>query len=343
MEWYTRKLSKDYEDYLSDTDFGECVLAYRSGQGNNITQAGELVSEVAGRGDALAMAMDIKSFFDNINHKTLLATLRKVLKVDRLKQTDFKIFQRMTKFESVDSEKLAERLQRNKPAKGRLCTSKEFRDIVRRSGDSLVAVNPNDFGIPQGTPLSGLYANISLLDFDKKISTFARSKGGSYRRYSDDLAFILPADQNEVDFIEHVTVALAEIGLKVSKKKTEISKFKRSGRGITADKSFQYLGFTYDGERTLIRQSSLNRYYSKMHTGIRAKIRAAKNSNIPRDQIYMRELYRRYTHWGKSRNFPRYAYRASETLGAPEIRRQLRNHVPRFNAALERYLDQIYT
>lgn len=343
LECYSRNLGAAYEAYLKDKAFSRSILAYRSGVGDNIAHAKCLFNEIKSRGDCTAIAVDISGFFDNIDHDVLFNSIKQVIGIRSLPIHDFKIFKFMTKFSWIESDALRARLGRLYGKRGRICTADEFRRLVRSKSGSLVQKNPNHFGIPQGTPLSGLYANISMLLVDSAIQKYVLDHGGSYRRYSDDIAIVLPGviDSNLV--VSMVSGVLASVNLKLSTHKTEVSHFAMTAEGQIADRPFQYLGFTFDGRKILIRQSSLNRYYSKMHKGIRAKVRAAKNKGVKRDEIYLRELYRKYTHFGKSRNFPRYAYRAAKELEAPEVRFQMRGHFQLFKMALAHYLDRAYS
>lgn len=342
LEYYGKSLSIDFEDFLGASAFSTSILAYRSKIGNNIDHSKSIFDEIKMRGNCTAIAMDIKGFFDNIDHATLQRGIIKVRKVSRLEDVDFKIFSRMTRFEWVESDDLESRLGKRYGRFGRICYPRDFRDLVRGLKPSAVNRNQQAFGIPQGTPISGLYANISMFEFDDAATKFAASLGGSYRRYSDDIAFVIPSGIDPQNFVSSVTDMVEHANLKVSANKTEISQFCRTPSDFFADRPFQYLGFTYDGRKTLIRQSSLNRYYSKMSRGVRSKIRAARHKKVARDEIYMRELFRRYTHFGQNKNFPRYAYRAAAVHGAPEIRAQLRRHMIIFQKIVSNAVDSIY-
>jgi RNA-directed DNA polymerase len=342
LEWYTHALSRKYETYLEDKEFSTSVLAYRSGLGDNIDQAKSLFDEIRVRKNCIAVAVDIKGFFDHVNHDNLKECLIDVTCQSPLDNADYRIFERMTKFEWVDSDLLSARLGRMYGKRGRICSSKQFREIVRGLKPSLINVNPAGHGIPQGTPLSGLYANISMARFDCAVSDRLKDIGASYRRYSDDIAVLVSNEHTEDEVMTIINEELQRIGLWLSEKKTEICEFTSTNGTLSSTKPFQYLGFTFDGQHTRIRQSSLNKYYSKMHLGIKSKIRAAKDQNIERDNIFLRELFKRYTHFGRNRNFPRYAYRAARKLNAPEIKKQLRRHMFVFKKALRYYLDRAY-
>ena len=342
LEYYTRSLSLDYEEYLSSTPFRDSILAYRSDVGNNIEHSKSLFDEIRYRKKCIAIAMDISGFFDNISHQVLYQQLRRIRRSERLPEVDYVIFKRMTSYEWVDSKALTDRLGDVYGRAGRICYPQEFRRLVRQQKPSLVQRNVSDRGIPQGTPLSGAYANISLLQFDNDMTQRVGELGGTYRRYSDDIAFVLPRSTNVDDFVEMVAGSLLEIGLEVSSGKTEVSRFDVSAGKLAADRPFQYLGFTFDGSRTLIRQSSLSNYYGKMNRGIRAKIHAAKKNGVPQAEIYMRELFRKYTHFGQYRNFPRYAYKAAQVHESRDIRKQLSRHVSIFKEKVRDAINDIY-
>jgi RNA-directed DNA polymerase len=259
-----------------------------------------------------------------------------------LSDVDFKVFRRMTKFDWVDSEAARERLGHRFGRGRRVCNAFELRTMLRDQAPNLINKNESDFGIPQGTPLSGLYANISMATFDGEMTLIAQRMGGSYRRYSDDVALLIPTSEGPAVAIDAIREALKNYGLELSEGKTDISVFNRQHGNLQATKPFQYLGFTFDGARTLVRPSSLNRYYSKMNRGIRAKIHAAKRNNVDRDQIYLRELFKKYTHFGKYRNFPRYVYRSAHIHNAPEMRKQISRHMDIFKRMLSKAIDDIY-
>lgn len=342
LDFYGHSLSQDYERYLLDQGLSQSILAYRQGIGSNIDHSKNLFDEIRFKKNCIAVGMDISGFFDHIRHDVLYHEIMKVRQVARLDEIDFFVYRRMTQFEWVESEDLKTRLGKLYGRTGRICYPRDFRRFVRGQKPGKVQKNSNDFGIPQGTPLSGLYANISLLDFDIQMSGLLSSMGGSYRRYSDDLAFVIPNDTNVLDFIDDVSARLKVIGLDVSPAKTEVSQFLLTGEVLEADRPFQYLGFTFDGTRTLIRQSSLNRYYAKMNRGIRGKVRAAKNKNVLASEIFLRQLLRRYTHFGKNQNFPRYAYKAAKVHQAPEIRLQLRSHMRVFEKMVSETIARVY-
>ena len=142
--------------------------------------------------------------------------------------------------------------------------------------------------------------------------------------------------------IEQISNELKKYGLSINSDKTETAFFSKKDSKLIANQPFQYLGFTFDGKTTLIRQSSIHNYYRKMRKGIRAKIRAAKSQGIAPKNIYMRQLFKRYTHYGKKRKFPRYAYRAADVFDSQDIRKQLSGHMSKFKKFITVAVDEIY-
>lgn len=224
MEAYARRLAHPYERLLKAWQLDHCVLAYRRNCGNNISQAKILFDEIRARERCTAIGLDIRSFFDKISHDVLADNLKLTLGVSRLALSDFKLYKRMTSFEWVDADELTDALAGIKRPHGRICDAKQFREIVRTERD-LIQTNSFGFGIPQGTPLSGLYANISLLAFDRSIDKYIRSIGGVYKRYSDDIALIIPHDISSLDTLGHLDSELSGIGLSVAENRTIISNF----------------------------------------------------------------------------------------------------------------------
>lgn len=340
-QYYAKSLNEQYEKYLKTQNFAPAILAYRANVGDNITCAHAVFEEIKSRGNVTAIAIDIKSFFDKIDHRELYQNLAKILG-GKLDAPNLTVFKRITKYEWVDSVFLESKLKNRPRITGRLCTAKQLRELRKLHGKKLIQINKNLFGIPQGTPMSGLYANISMIEFDRLMFNYITKKGGSYRRYSDDIIFLIPEDVKHDLVVKHVNRTLQKIGLKLNNKKTEISKFNNSNGRLRADRAFQYLGFTFDGQKKLIRNSSLKKYHEKMHNGVWSKIYAAKKKKVPKNEIYLRDLFKKYTYFGRGRNFPQYAYRASRIMGAPEIKEQVRTHMKYFKKILNNALDAVY-
>lgn len=336
---YAQILSVYYENRLSAISLDNSVLAYRSKIGYNVPFAKSLIDEIRFRGSCHVICLDISKFFDNISHILLKNSLCNILNVKRLPEDIFKIFERTTTYEYVSREDLENKFGKLKG--GRICQIDTFRSAVR----PLVKKNPNPYGIPQGTPLSGLFANISMLEFDAALKYKVSECGGSYRRYSDDIAIVLPSICYEANILDFAENLLTKYGLSFNKNKTCRTTFSPSAAGqSTSGDVLQYLGFTFDGIKILIRPESIKNFYAKMKGNIDRYVKdGIKRKKIPPTELRKRVLIGRFTHWGDSRNFIQYAYRAARELKAPEIKRQLRNHVAIFDRQWAKAVKKYYS
>lgn len=68
--FYSFCLTRKYEEYIERNGFSDCVLAYRSNLGGkcNIQFSKEVFDYIRSKGDCTAIALDIKGYFDHIDH-----------------------------------------------------------------------------------------------------------------------------------------------------------------------------------------------------------------------------------------------------------------------------------
>jgi hypothetical protein len=340
LQSYADYLTRYYEQALSEDRISHCVLAYRKGGGTNIHHAKAMFDEIVLRGDCAVFAMDISGFFDCLDHIMLRGEIGRLIGSTRLDGHHGSVWKNITRYAWVETDDLDKILGRNRNARGRICTPSDFSQHVKGKADGLVQTHDLNHGIPQGTPVSGLYANIYLRTFDNEMNKLCHQQGGSYRRYSDDIAVILPLGAKRRHVCAIVEKVLSDFNLAVSMDKTECADFK-SGL-LVSSTPIQYLGFTFDGREALIRSSSVDAFRSKMRRSIRAKLTAAKAKAVPSAEVFKRESLARYTHLGKRRNFLRYAYKAAEIMGSPAIRKQVSRHMTWFNRAWDRETSRVY-
>jgi len=340
LQAYAAHLNGFYERALVEDGTSGSVLAYRRGGGTNIHHAKALFDEIRSRGDCTVFAMDISGFFDCLDHTMLRDEVAGLLGVKRLEGHHANVWKNVTRYSWVETVDLDKLLGKKRNAHGRVCSPGDFADHVRGRKDGLVRTHDQTFGIPQGTPVSGLYANIYLRTFDRQMIEWCGQYGGSYRRYSDDIAVVLPLGAKVRHVVAVVEKMLADYGLAMSVDKTDTAYFK--GGLLVSSTPIQYLGFTFDGQKTLIRPSSLDAYRGKMRRGIHAKMIAAKAKNILPSEVFQRESLSRYTHLGRRRNFLRYAYKAADVMGCPEIKQQVKHHVTWFKRAWDREVVRVF-
>lgn len=340
LQAYAEYLNKFYEQSLDHDGISGSVLAYRKGGGTNIHHAKALFDEIQSRGNCTVFVMDISKFFDSIDHMLLRDEIAGLLSVTRLEGHHATVWKNITRYSWVETVDLDKRLGRKRNGHGRVCSPTDFVNHVRGRKNGLVRTNDQIFGIPQGTPVSGLYANIYLHTFDREMVAWCIRHGGSYRRYSDDIAVVLPLEAKAKDVVAAIEGMLADVKLEMSVDKTGKADFQ--GGQLVSASPIQYLGFIFDGQQALIRQSSLDAYRGKMRRGIHAKMVAAKAKNILPSQVFKRECLSRYTHLGKRRNFLRYAYKAADIMESPAIRHQVAHHVTWFSRAWKKEIAEVF-
>ncbi|MFK8773750.1 MULTISPECIES: hypothetical protein [Aeromonas] len=96
------------------------------------------------------------------------------------------------------------------------------------------------------------------------------------------------------------------------------------------DKPLQYLGFTFDGERKLIRSAALAKFSGRMKSGVRLAKKNHAKANLLEEEIgilktplFKRKIYERYSHLGK-KNFITYGHMAAKTMKSKAIKKQLK-------------------
>lgn len=199
--YYAALLEPHYEATLAAQELTESILAYRklslpgSQRGKcNIHFANETFEWIKQQEHCVAFAFDVEGFFDSIDHILLKQRWGNLLGVSQRGEDHYRVFRAITKYSWVDLEQMSKALGfgRNRREKSRepFCRPKEFGEKIAKAG--LIEVNRKSMGIPQGSPISSLLSNFSMLDFDCAMATNVASWGGLYRRYSDDILVVVP-------------------------------------------------------------------------------------------------------------------------------------------------------
>lgn len=307
LTYYRRILSEKYEERLRELGIEECPIAYRKIQKSNgcgkcnIDFAKDAFDEIEEHGNCVAVALDIKGYFENLDHTRIKKVWCDLLRVERLPPDHFTVFKNITRYHVVDQKEAYRRLGfiENHEINGywrecytttykemptQLCTPAEFRAKICGGDPKLPSlVKPNcdeegkllDHGVPQGAPISDLIANFYLLEFDVALNRYANEKGGRYMRYSDDILLIIPSAATNPDEVEKFAVnEIKKYGkaIHIKETKTCIVQFARLNdrltfkhvRGPQGKNGFEYLGFRFDGKFVYVRDSTISRLYRKV-------------------------------------------------------------------------------
>lgn len=358
-QYYADLIEKKYEDYLAKNGFSNVPTAYRSLNGKcNIDFAKEAFDFIKQQKDAIVFVTDFHSFFDSLDHKILKQNLCKILGTDKhLSDDNYALYKSLTNACYFDLEDIAihknvtrKSLQRGKKIPKILLKPDVMRDFKKEHLKFYSdLIGSSEKGIPQGTSVSAVYANVYMIDFDKQMSDYVNSVHGFYRRYSDDIICVVPS--SEKDSLDSIFERLRRyINVEISSKKTK--RFHISDGKIEAcisknneseDKRLilEYLGFSFDGKRILLKDGTLNKYYKKLDNRLYLmKTLYEKKGKV----VGKKHFYKYYSHLGeasriryikkypsgkntyKHSNFFSYVNKATQIMDNTEIKHQLSRH-----------------
>ncbi|MBH1970182.1 hypothetical protein FK216_03395 [Moraxellaceae bacterium AER2_44_116] len=328
--YYAEHLSEHYERFLKENELSEKVIAFRSiNNKSNIHFANDVFDIVKSRKECAVLCLDVKKFFNSLDHVYLKKMWINLLKVEKLSQSNFKVFSSLTSYAYIDKIDILKALdidfwQSKKVPMNRYCSPKDFREKIRAKDKNHIKINSKKAGIPQGSPVSAMLSNIYMMEFDVILSNFIKSINGSYFRYCDDIIIILDR-KHLVPTRDFAYGLVREIHLEIQEEKTESIFFYKNKIGeISCSKPLKYLGLTFDGKNILIRESTLGRFSKKL------KI---KNEFSHGRKVHLRKRFSKtVTHHGK-RTFHSYCYRAAKITQSIKIRQQIRPFWSRFRNA----------
>ena len=380
--FYSYCLTKLYEAFIHKQGFADSVSSYRTDlKGNcNIQFAKEVFDYIKQVGECNAIALDIKGFFDSLDHIILKINWAQIIGEERLPAEQYKLYTTLTEFAFTDREKLLaylgvdlEKISPFPQSILDLFPTKQHAGLFRQLREKEVIKIQREIGIPQGSPMSAVLSNIYMVGYDARMSWLAKENGFLYKRYCDDILIVCSNElAREVKLIAYE--AIEECKLTIQPAKEEEILFRRDSTGklraLNAKsverrihsysdnrmhyfyKPLQYLGFEYNGQDVLIRNSSICRFHRKLKRRVTKSVKMAYSRNGVGDKIFKQTTYRRYSHLGK-RNFLTYAYRAAaETynseggiklgMNSKKIRGQVARHMKLLEATLNHKNNKRY-
>jgi RNA-directed DNA polymerase len=279
-------LARTYEPSLKKDGLDSSVLAYRripnrsTGRNkSNIDFAQEFHNKMMGYDKIGILMVDMSHFFDTIDHQRLADRWEELLNVDELPTDHAAVFKSLTKYRYVFKREVYKALSlTDKRIKelsmkhfSALCSPKQFNDKVKKGG--LIRQNKSGRGIPQGSPISGLLANIYMQKFDKQMLDFVNARDGHYGRYSDDIVILID-ESMLLETYQYMKILIDEEKIEINDKKTDCFVFdKTSGKFTNSlailgiDNPFnnkeypQYLGFMFSAGHMILRSTTLARRF----------------------------------------------------------------------------------
>lgn len=276
---YSTLLSEKYEKKIADAPIYSAATAYRPINKTNIESSHEVMDMVVGLGDAWIIKGDFKGFFDTLNYRILKKQLMQVIgQGNELPSDWYAVYKSLTQYRTIAASNITDKMNDYAKLSGKYVH--EIRDLDKLITEKKIKVsNKSSRGIPQGTSMSAVMANVYMLEFDKKVCDFISPFGGKYRRYSDDFVVLLPGTLTEEDTlkIKSTIIELSKtlVKLTIEKSKTKLLKYDSNNRQIFLienneyrKSAFDYLGFSFDGKRICIRTKSLLKFTRKYHRAV---------------------------------------------------------------------------
>lgn len=339
--FYAYMLKQQYESSIKDTGLDQSVIAYRKmprvdspDRGKSNIDLAKDVFELTKKYKSCAvLCLDVEKFFDRMDHRLIKEKWCELLGESKLPSGHYMVFKNITNFRYVFLHEALTRLgygklrdgkfiyKPNKKKKGPLCEPAVFNKKIGPKKGSIIHKNRSGAGIPQGSPISDVLANMYLASFDTAVLDFlSQQPDCHYRRYSDDIIIICPVDV--VQEVYDCTIKkIKDERLTIKTKKCEVLSLdssKKTVKDITAEiskntsvdthrQSFQFLGFEMDTKDMHLRSGTVAAHYRK------AKRRAQKRTSA---KTSLRRLPKRNRHW-------QYLLMSQDKLQSQRVRKQV--------------------
>jgi hypothetical protein len=303
---------KYYNGFCFKFGIDECVTAYRNNKAkqSNIDFAAEIINQIVEYGEAYILVGDFTNYFGRIDHTMLKDNLKKIFGVSKLSDDWFNVYRSITKYGYYDKsfiEKIigTDKSLRSQKKKSYFNQLSDFRSFQK---EHKTKFNDNDYGIPQGTAISAIFANVYAIEFDIKLKQIADKYLGKYRRYSDDFILVIPKQkitktQEFRDIEIHIRKLALKYKISIQEKKTGLYVYKKRHIDKLDDPDIHhldYLGFIFDGETVKMRGKSPYKFYRKAKQLILLSHKRKEQKQLEK-LPYRKSIYRLYTDLGETK------------------------------------------
>lgn len=339
-QYYAYLLNIEYNKLAVKYGISDASVAYRNNLGkNNINFAKQAIDFIRKQRDCYILVGDFTDFFGSLNHKYLKKQLCTLLSCTNLPDDYYAVFKNITKYSEWDLKTLLSinGLEDTLIGRNTLNTQKRVLSVqkFREYKHKYLHTNSGTIGIPQGSAISAVLANIYMLEFDKHLNNYVQSHSGLYMRYSDDFIIVLPSESNEVFGLhyEYICNCINDIpNLVLEPHKTQVFKYSNNtikncntyfiSESENGKDFLNYLGFTFDGKVVSVRGKTISKYYYRMYKKLKTILKN-KGLSPKQNKISYKNLYMKYSIRGayskNSRgNFLTYICRAKKIFGENE-------------------------
>ncbi len=319
-------LSEKHKNWIVKNNLKNSISAYVPKTGKfNAHYAKTAFDYLQNRNEYSAIALDIKSFFDNIPHKVLKENLIHLLNIGpKLDRINFSLFKATTKYTYIELDQLKPNLRKLDSGDG-MYMNRGTQNWKRLRSLNLIKQNLNE-GIPQGLPCSGVLANIVMMQFDLIMKEYANNMGGIYLRYADDIFIASPNKKTIAILTQKCQSELKKLNLPIAHKKTEEFEYNKS---MASHPTISYLGLNCNGNKISVRRNGINKFYQRTSQYIYSYVHTCMRRNIEPSRKKIRAIF---THSGKQ-NFYSYLRRVSKVFendpkyDYKKVKSVLKNHV----------------
>lgn len=356
FQYYSFLLNEKYNSRVSRDGINNVAVAYRNNlECSNIEFSKSVFDFIRKFESCYIMVGDFTSFFDNLDHVYLKKQLCSLLEVDTLSDDYYAVYKNITRYSKWElsdllmlnglSDSKADRKKLN--FKDSVLTLKQFKKYKKQ----YVIPHSEPYGIPQGSAISAVLANIYMLNADKEIYDYVNCHNGIYMRYSDDFIIVIPSTKEDFkihyNWIKRYLEALP--GVELSPEKTKLFRYCDSvivscnnefEPDVNNDKNIlNFLGFSFNGKEITIRDKTISKYYYRMyrkaHTINKNRFVSPKGKRISCKNLY--EKYSIKGAKGGKGNFLTYVCRANKAYhGQEPINRSIKNHMYKIRKALNK-------
>lgn len=360
--YYSFLINQAYNAYMNAHNMEMVAVAYRDNlKKNNIHFAKIAFDYIRNSEECYVIIGDFSQFFDSLQHDYLKKRLCDVLGVEYLPEDYYAVFKNITKYsiwELVDILKLnglndTEDDIRKLNGKRRVLDIEEF----KKNKSKYVTPHKENFGIPQGSAISAVLANVYMILADEALNGIANRNNGLYMRYSDDFIIILPKIKQEKfkELFKQINNEIKVVPrLNLQPDKTQVFKYGNLHLvscndlfldGIENGKNeIDYLGFTFDGKEVNIRDKTITKYYYRLYRKLNTIVKNGGYTSSGK-RISCKNLYEKYSRKGArlkdkdgnvKGNFITYVQRAKKVFGEDEpIDRKTKNHMVKIRKKLK--------